>query len=321
MLYVGAVDSTRHVAPKQIYKMSNEQAALVTDAARIEYSSESKKAGFVPRGNAWYADNSREPIRDETLRQGLIPVGAVLELKNLPTTSSKPRYSLAADFAALFDPILDGDQLTEAIKKWQQTHLSAGALARMTVIRAGAAKDPAAFVVTFPNGETRQLVTGDSSIIAKAVVEKFATRFLEQPAVIWLSESGHKVVARDDILAKQIGITIDVARDLPDIILADVGGDDVLLVFVEVVATDGPISTERRESLLQIARNANLDEQRVAFVTAYMDRDASALRKTFAALAWNTFVWLASEPDNIIALHGAIDGAAVRLRSMLKTKP
>ena len=31
----------------------------------------------------WYADNTREPIRDETIRFGLISVGAVLEQEGL----------------------------------------------------------------------------------------------------------------------------------------------------------------------------------------------------------------------------------------------
>ena len=39
----------------------------------------------------------------ETLRDGLIRVGAVVERSGLPTTSSKPRYALREGFAALFD--------------------------------------------------------------------------------------------------------------------------------------------------------------------------------------------------------------------------
>ena len=42
---------------------------------------------------------------------------------------------------------------------------------------------------------------GPSSVISKSVVEEFAPRFLEEPVVIWLSESRNQVVARDDDLA------------------------------------------------------------------------------------------------------------------------
>ena len=46
---------------------------------------------------------------------------------------------------------------------------------------------------------------GPSSIITKAVVEVFALRFLHDPAVLWISESGNKVIQRDDQLAQSIG--------------------------------------------------------------------------------------------------------------------
>ena len=87
-------------------------------------------------------------------------------------------------------------------------------------------------------------------MISKAVVEEFAPRFLEKPAVIWLSESRNKVVKQDDDLAKAIGLTIEPDRNLPDLICADLGPAQPLLVFVEVVASDGPISEARRNALM-----------------------------------------------------------------------
>src|SRR5882724_4617656 len=46
---------------------------------------------------------------------------------------------------------------------------------------------------------------GPSTSITKAVVEVFSSRFLRQPAVLFVSESGNKIVARDDQLARRIG--------------------------------------------------------------------------------------------------------------------
>jgi len=57
---------------------------------------------------------------------------------------------------------------------------------------------------------------GLSSIITKAVVEVFASRFLREPALLWISESGNKVVQRDDQLAQSIGLKIETDRLLPD---------------------------------------------------------------------------------------------------------
>lgn len=107
----------------------------------------------------------------------------------------------------------------------------------MHLPRAGAAAGAQGVLVTFPNGETRRLAAGPSSVITKAIAG-----LLERPAVVWLSESGNKVVARDDKLASQIGLDIRPDKDLPDIILADLGAPELLLVFVKVVATDGPVT-------------------------------------------------------------------------------
>jgi hypothetical protein len=317
MLYVGAIEGTGFLAPKQVCKMSDEQAKLTSNAARFEYAKQIMVAGAKSRGEQWYADNTREPIRDETLRNGLLLVGAAIERKDLPTNSPKPRYALTSEFATLFDPALSDNQLAWAIVKWQKAHLARNALARIALVRAGVSKNPTDFLVTFPNGETRNMKPGDSSIISKHVIEAFAPRFLEQPGVLWLSESGNKIVQRDDILAKKIGLNIDVGKNLPDIILVDVAGPDTLLVFVEVVATDGPISEQRRVELLKLATGAGFAEEHVAFVTAFLDRDAAALRKTFGSLALNSFVWIASEPESIIALVAGTREPSLRLRDLL----
>lgn len=304
MLYVGAVEGTGcHAAPKHVYRMTEEQASDRTTAARRAYAEEVLKPGFKPLGHRWYADNTREPIRDETLREGLVAIGAVLTRTDLPTTSSKPRYALETGFADLLRPTLKGKALDSAIRAWQEVHLSKGAMTRIALRRRGATRAAHGVVVTFPSGETRRLAPGPSSVIAQAVIEQFAPRFLREPAVLWLSESGNKVVARDDALAAEIGLRIEADRNLPDIILVDVGAREPLLVFFEVVATDGPVSERRRAALLELVEAAGFGRDQVAFVTAFADREVPAFKKTVAALAWGTFAWFASEPDNLLMLR------------------
>ena len=58
-------------------------------------------------------------------------------------------------------------------------------------------------------------------MISKAVVEVFAPTFLAKPAVLWLSESGNKVVVRDDKIAALLGLKIQPDKYLPDLILVD----------------------------------------------------------------------------------------------------
>jgi hypothetical protein len=206
------------------------------------------------------------------------------------------------------------ENLSYAINEWQAQHLNKAALSRIRLLKSGATIATDAVVVTFPNGEKRMLAPGPSSVIAKAVIEVFASNFLKTPAVLWLSESGNKVVARDEGLAQALGLKIDASKALPDIIIVDLGDDragkDMLVVFVEVVATDGPINRERKVTLTRLAIDAGFSEKHLAFLTAFKDRSATPFRKAISELAWGSYAWFASEPEHLIDLS---DGVPVKL--------
>ena len=125
MQYIGAVEGAEcWLRPDQVTRMTDAQAALADDQDREAWLTESMRlaAGYIE--GRWYAANTREPIRDETLREGLVRMGAVKERQGLPTTSPLPRYALAAEFARLFDSGLTGEALQAGIEEWQATNLS-----------------------------------------------------------------------------------------------------------------------------------------------------------------------------------------------------
>lgn len=304
MLYADAVEGKdKWIRPDQVTRMTDLQTAKSDDTEREAWIKESLKSSKGEIPGRWYAVNTRESIRDDTIREGFIANGVVIERQGLPTTSPAPKYALKQSFASLFDPILEAGMLKHAIEDWQEEHMSAGALARVTMVRQGAVAGGDHLMVKFPSGETRRMAPGPSSVISKAVIENFATRYLQNPAVIFLSESRNKVVARDDELAKAIGLNIQAEKHLPDIVLADLGPKHPLLVFIEVVATDGPVTPERKDALLKIAEQAGFTDQHVNFVTAYLDRSHVAFKKTFNSLAWGTFLWFASESKNVVYLY------------------
>jgi hypothetical protein len=316
-LYIGAVEGSGvFLGPIHVYRMTTEQAALSDQAEREAYAAALLKRNVQVAGIRWYADNTREPIRDETLQNGLVAVGAVLAREDLPTTSSRPRYALRTAFAVLFDPAVQGEALEKAIAAFQTVHLTRSALARISIIRSGAAGSAAGVLVTFPNGETRQLAPGPSSIISRAVIEVFARRFLEKPAVLWLSESGNKIVMRDERIANAIGLKIEPDKNLPDLILPDLEPAEPLIVFVEVVATDGAITPRRQEALYALTDAAGFKRSQVAFLTAYQDRESAGFKKTAPQLAWDSFAWFVSEPDNIIILRDG-HASAARLSELI----
>jgi hypothetical protein len=302
ILYTGAIEGAgQWLRPDQVTRMTDEQAARTDDTSRLEWT---KASTIASKGEAerWYAANTRESIRDDTIRNSLTQSGAVIEKSGLATTSPAGRYAVQTGFAALFDPELDEARFQEEAEVWRAKYLNTGALKRIAIIRGGAVASDGSILVTFPSGETRAMTHGPSTVIAKAVIETFASTFLEKPGVIFLSESKTKVVEKDDALAKRIGLHIQSDKNLPDIVLADLGPEHPLLVFVEVVATDGPVTEARKLALQKIAEDAGFPSEHTAFVTAYLDRSDQPFKRTVDSLAWGSYVWFVAEPDKLVTL-------------------
>jgi hypothetical protein len=313
MLYVGAVEGGAWLAPKFVYRMGDSQAKRTSEKDRLAYLAAVKRPGTPEPRDRWYRENTRESIRDEALRYGLVAVGAVLVRPDVPTTSSQGRYALRVDLARLFDPSLAEGHFTAAAEAWRAAHLTPSALARLKILQIAATGAKAKVPVTLPNGEARVLAPGLSSVITKAVIEVFVPRFLSNPAVPWISESGRKVVEKDDKLLRAIGITIEPEKLLPDIILADTDSEQLRFVFVEVVATDGPINESRRAQLLQLMISAGFSPDQCFFLTGFESREHPAFKKTVARLAWGSFAWCFSEPDHLIAFDGVAPAAIRKL--------
>jgi hypothetical protein len=138
MLYVGAIEGGEWLAPKYVYRMGNSQAAKISNTERTEYLTAVKKPGTPEPADRWYRENTRESIRDEALKNGLVPIGAVLVNPHVPTTSSKGRYILRADLAALFDPTLAADKFEAAAATWRGNYLTPNALATVKVLQVAA---------------------------------------------------------------------------------------------------------------------------------------------------------------------------------------
>ena len=319
MLYGGALERLGGwLGPKHVYGMSDAQAERLDEAERLAYGANAWKPGFKHIGNRWYADTTREPIRDETLRDGLVRMGAAIQRTDVATTSGLPRYALRDDFAALFDPELQAEPFAAAVAAWQSEHLHPLAIARISLLRQGVAS------ATDRRGGRVPQSHGPSARAGAELADlQGGRRGLRpgvprtNPAVLLLSESGEKIVAQEERLISSMGLKIDRAKVLPDILFFDLEAGKGLLVFVEVVATDGPISESRKQALMEIAQGAEIGLDRIAFVTAYRDRSEPAFKKTFGSIAWNTLVWFMAEPDHILMLRGRPSLAGGRIFDLI----
>ncbi len=319
MLYGYAVEGfNRWIRPTAVTDMTDEQAALTHPEERAGWLNrvQGRNRPRDLRGR-WYEENSREQIRDETIRS-LKDLGIVIERPGLATTSSAPRYALSRDFIDLFHPETIGEDLQEAIASWRQKHLTPAQLARLALTRSGAGAKNENILVHLPSGETRRLAPGPSSLLTKAVVEEFANRFLNNPAVVMISESAKKMTFQDEQLASAIGLSITVSKTLPDVILVDLDSNPPMLVFVECVATEGPVSEQRRGELESLAVAGGYSPSGCSYVSAFEDRADSPFARMSASLAWGSFVWFRTEPDHIVFLREGGEERSSTLSALLR---
>jgi hypothetical protein len=216
----------------------------------------------------------------------------------LLTASSKGWYFLSADFAALLDPALVDRPLLDAIAEWQKNNLNPFAKKR-----AARRRDPAlsasAVGVTLSNGQTRPLHPGPSSDILKAFIEQFVPR-LVSPEVLFISQSGQTVDLIEEKSLRAIGLTVDQQQLLPDCLVADLDEQHQALWFIEVVATDGPITEARKTALLAWAAPAGVSRDQCRFVTIFASRTSSEAKKCLPRIALGSSSWYSDEPDSLL---------------------
>jgi len=303
-LYGNFVESKgAYFRPTTVTEFSDEQAALTTDAQRAQWASMCHKNAHVPLGNRWYKVGTREPIRDDLIRIRLVPIGAVQKREGFAPTSPAPIYSLSAEFAALFDPALDGESLAAALEAWRNKHLDPMALKRMALLASGVKAKTGHVDVKLPEtGQVLRLSAGEASVITRDVCEAFAQFMFKQPVVVHVSTSDKKLFPELADAAKALGLEFDPAVELPDVVIADVGRDKLHIGFVEVVHSDGVVHDQRATALLGLAEKAGIPRHHVMLATAFEDRSSDAFRKRFSELAVGSFVWFRTEPEMVMHL-------------------
>ncbi|MGW3179469.1 BsuBI/PstI family type II restriction endonuclease [Kitasatospora sp. NPDC001119] len=308
MMYVGAINGKNPIRPSTVVWMSDAVAERREDSQRLGYYHAAlKKEDSVDqyceseefeRGKSWYKANTRESIRDDTLSI-LGENGAVIETPGVDTTASSPRYTFTTEFAALLDPALEGQALDDAIVEWQNKNLSKAGLTRALFNRKKS-QYSTSIPVKMPGAGTRDLLKGKSNEILKGVIESFTKRYLSEPSVLFISQSGKKVDIADAEVLAQLGMEIDPKILLPDCVIADTDPARGEFWFVEVVATDGPVHDKRKADILAWAAEVGLPPEKCRFLTAFESRTGSEAKKCLPRLASGSFAWFANEEKGLL---------------------
>ena len=152
--------------------------------------------------------------------------------------------------------------------------------------------------VTLSDGTQFQLKDGEHNLIQQQVLTEFLPRFGFGATVLYCGDSDNKYgVVYDKEKLLGLGIADLTQGKLPDIIAYSEEKD--WLYLIEAYHTSNPITSERKYELEQMMGDAS---KKCIFITAFESNDA--FRNCREDLAWETEVWIVTDPDHLIHRNG-----------------
>ncbi len=155
----------------------------------------------------------------------------------------------------------------------------------------------AQFVIHLPDGSLFIAPSVKWCILIKAVVEQFCARFAPDGLVLCITDVGSKFVHLEAEKLARLGIVLDPADNIPNVIVHSAAKNRLLLI--EAVTSAGPVDSKRRKELKDLFKGINAG---LVFVTAFPDREI--MRSFLNQISWETEVWVAEDPDHLIHFDG-----------------
>ena len=238
-----------------------------------------------------YAPNTRETIRDDAVK---FFVEAGLLLRNpddpsRPTNSGKTVYQIESSALTLLRKVGTPGWMP-ALKKYLASRES---LKHEISRKRNLARVP----VTLPDGSQVALSPGGQNPLIKAIIEQFCPAFAPGGVVLYIGDTENKFVHLEPEGLKALGVNLDSAAKIPDVIVHYASKNWLLLI--EAVTSAGPVDGKRRKELKELFAESKAG---LVFVTAFMTR--RAMQSFVSHLAWESEVWIAEDPDHMIHFNG-----------------
>ena len=238
-----------------------------------------------------YAPNTRETIRDDAVKF-FVEAGLLLrnpDAPNRPTNSGKTVYQIEPSALALLRNF--------GTKKWTpalEKHLASRESLKHEIARK---RNLARVPVTLPDGSQVALSPGGQNPLIKAIIEEFCPAFAPGGVVIYIGDTENKFVHLEVERLKSLGVTLDSAAKIPDVIVHYTAKNWLLLI--EAVTSAGPVDGKRRKELKELFTGCKAG---LVFVTAFETR--RIMQSFVSQIAWESEVWIAEDPDHMIHFNG-----------------
>lgn len=138
---------------------------------------------------------------------------------------------------------------------------------------------------------------GEHNLLIKATIEEFLPRYGHGARVLYVGDAQDRYVHIERPRLRDLGFFELDHGVLPDVVAYSKTKN--WLYVIEAVHRCGPISNVRHDRLKELLARSNAG---VVFVTAFANR--LSFRNLVEDIAWETEVWIASEPDHLIHFDG-----------------
>ncbi|MFN0078641.1 MAG: BsuBI/PstI family type II restriction endonuclease [Prosthecobacter sp.] len=155
----------------------------------------------------------------------------------------------------------------------------------------------AAHSLRLPDGALHYTPRFRWCLLIKAIIEHFCPAFAPGGVVLYIGDTENKFVHLETAGLTALGVTLDSAAKIPDVIVHDTKRNWLLLI--EAVTSAGPVDGKRRKELKDLFAGCKAG---LVFVTAFESRRTM---QTFVShIAWESEVWIAEDPDHMIHFNG-----------------
>lgn len=248
--------------------------------------------GFVEKAyGKRYAPNTRETIRDDAVKF-FVEAGLLLlnpDDPNRPTNSMNTVYQIEPSALAMLRKV--------GTSRWASA-LKAYLASRESIKDEISRKRTLARVpVTLPDGSQVALSPGGQNPLIKAIIEHFCPIFAPGGVVIYIGDTENKFVHLEADHLASLGVTLDSAAKIPDVIVHYTAKNWLLLI--EAVTSAGPVDGKRRKELKELFAGCKAG---LVFVTAFEKR--RVMQSFLSHIAWESEVWIAEDPDHMIHFNG-----------------
>ena len=238
-----------------------------------------------------YAENTRETIRRQSIHQF---EQAAIVIRNpddpfRPTNSPNTVYAVTDEALEVINKygtpkwspalekfIKETGKLKERYEKRKKKHLIS---------------------VDLPDGKLVDFSPGKHNELQVKIIKEFRARFCPNTKVVYIGDTARKMLHVDRELLSKLDIPITKHDKLPDVVLYDPEKDIILLI--EAVTAHGPLSPKRQIELEETLEHCSI---KIIYISAFPD--FTEFKRHIDNIAWDTEVWIESNPDHMIHFNG-----------------